>query len=202
MRQCLTCLVLLLLAFAWPQVSASLDLDFETSPNLYYSDDTLLTSTETSQWSDRDGGDWSTDPELNSEPTSELNPELNNADLFVDASSNRECVSSDAADQLQMATGKRRLRKRGNCPNALFQKLPSSQDSLNQKFLETLPIFTMYTYKEPDPNLCPEDLFGHFIYPVCGSSSEEAPFPDGININPCNPCTPAFFTESRGEEYA
>lgn len=185
MHQCLTHLVLLL-PFAWNQVSASLNLDFEASPDPYYPDDSFLTSTETTGWSERDG-DWSTDPEPDSELTAALNPELN-PDLLVDTSSNQGCQSD--ADQLQMTTG-RRLRRQDFCPNTLFQTSPSSQDATNKKFLESLPTFTMYTYKEPDPKFCPEELFGRFIYPVCGSS-EEVLFADGINIDPCNPCTLAI----------
>lgn len=181
MRHCLIYLVLLF-PFAWTDELANLGFDFDPSAGTYYLDDGLFTSTETTGWSGRDD-DWNPDPELNPGLNSGLNPSL-----LVDASSNKECRSD--ADQLQMTTG-RRLRRLDSCPNNLFQTSPSSQDAVNRKFLESLPIFTLHTYKEPDPNICPEELFKRFIYPICGSSEEEL-LPDGINISPCHPCTQLF----------
>lgn len=188
MRQRLTYLVLLL-PLAWTGVSASLDLDFEVNADTYYPDDTLFTSTDTSEWSNR-VGDWSSDPDLNLELSPDLNP-----DLLVNADSNNECHAD--ADQLQMPTS-RRLRGRDLCPNPLLQTPPSSHDALDRKFLESLPILSLYTYKEPDPNICPKELFGRFIYPICGSGEDRLLADDTI-IYPCNPCTP-LFTQSR-EKY-
>lgn len=174
MRHCLVHLILLF-PFVWTDEPASSDLDLDASADMYYPDDGgLLTSADTTGWYGGDGG-WSTD--------SEFNP-----DLFLDATSNKECQSN--TDQLQMTTS-RRLRRRDLCPNNLFQTSPSSHDAASRKFLESLPTFTMYPYKEPDSNICPEDIFGYFIYPICGFSEEEQGA-DGINIYPCSPCTLSF----------
>ena len=186
MHQRLTYLVLLL-PLAWIGVSASLDLDFEANPDTYYPDDTLFTSMDTSEWSDRDS-DWNPDPNLNLELSPDLNP-----DLLVNTDSDKECQAD--ADQLQMTTS-RRLRSRDLCPIPLTPS--SSQDSINKKFLDSLPILSLYMYKEPDPNICPGELFDRFIYPICGSG-EEKPLADDTIIYPCNPCTP-LFTQSR-EKY-
>lgn len=173
MRHCLAHLVLLI-SVVWIDESASLGLDFDASADTYHLEDSLLTSDETTGWVGGDGG-WNTDPEIN-------------PDLYVDASSNNECLSD--ADQLQMITS-RHLRRRDLCPNPLFQTPPSSHDAASTKFLESIPVLTLYKYKEPDPDICPEELLEHFIYPICGFSEEEV-VAGGITISPCNPCMLPF----------
>ena len=178
MRHCLIHLVLLF-PVVWTDEWANLGFDLDTSADTYFSDDSLLTSMETPEWSERDD-DWSADLEMN-------------PDLFVDASSNQECQSD--ADQLQMTTFSRQFRRRDLCPNNLFRTQPSSQDAAVRKFLESIPIFELYSYKEPDPNICPDEFLGHFIYPICGSGEEDPLAADGVNISPCNPCTLAVHAE-------
>lgn len=193
MRHCLTHLVLLFFPFAWTDESANLDLDFDTSADSYYPDDSsYLTSPEPTEWSGSDGDDWS--------PDGELNP-----DLFVDASSSDgECQTS--ADQLQWTINtSRRIRRQDTCPSTFFGTSSSSHDA-NKEFLDSLPVFTMYKYKEPDPDVCSEEFVAHYIYPICGSSheepleegsSDEGPLGEGfsddepgegLTIFPCGPC--------------
>lgn len=185
MRHCLTYLGSLISLFStfWIGESASLDLDFGTDDDAYIPEDGLLSSEEMTGWAEGDEG-WSNSAEGNS-------------DLFVDASSNNQCFSD--VDQLQMTTSER-LWRRELCPDNLLQTPASSQDqdwAANVKFLQSLPIFSLTGYKEPDPNVCPEELFGNFIYPICGFSEVPA-VASGVNISPCSPCTPPF-TEMKGE---
>lgn len=185
MRHCLTYLVSLILLFStfyfWIGESASSDPDFGTYDDAYFpEDDGILSSEETTGWLEGDEG-WSSS-----------NVE-GNSDLFVDASSNNNQCFSDV-DQFQMITSERLWGRELLCPNNLFQKPASSQDegwAADVKFLQSLPIFSVNTFKEPDPSVCPDELLGGFIYPICGFSEVPA-VASGVNINPCSPCTPPF----------
>jgi hypothetical protein len=195
----------------WMAASASLDIDygaygdFLANADALFPDETFSTSEEPIRLVAGEGT-WSADAEAN-------------PDLFADASKPINNCLSDMSP-LQMTTSGR-LRTREGCPNDLFQANPSSHENGNRNFLERLPLFTepgaLAGYKEPDPNNCPAELNGYFVYAVCGSiqevpggesSGEENSHQDdsngeglvetlsmpaiptgGININPCFPCT-------------
>lgn len=172
----------------WIEASASLDLDYDAYNDFFSNadalllDDTFLTSESPTGLVGGDGA-WSVDAETN-------------PNIFADASGPIDCLSETG--QLQTTTS-RRFRTRESCPINLFQANPSSHGDTNRKFLENLPIFTepgaLAGYKEPDPDRCPAELNGYFVYAICGSmgvapggeasdeenSSEE--YPNGENSN-------------------